>query len=103
MAFRLSFRRHATAYFLAVVVFVPVSILADLGIAFWPLSAWGVALALHFFYDRSVNVDEEWVEERADEMRLRSYDLSHIQNIEERVASADQSVQTPEQREGGPS
>jgi hypothetical protein len=52
--------------------------------AFWPLVATGVALALHFFLYKAVAVDEEWVEERTQELNLKSYDRSHIEDLKTR-------------------
>jgi 2TM domain len=66
--------------------------------SFWPICAWGLVLAFHFFYYKSVTVDEAWVQERTDDMRLRSYDLSHIHDIEDRVEQRDASVRPADER-----
>ncbi len=50
--------------------------------SFWPLFCWGILLACHFLYVRSVNVDQDWVERRADDLRRKSYDASHIIDIQ---------------------
>ena len=60
------------------------------------MCVWGLVFALHFFYYKSVTIDEAWVEERTDDMRLRSYDLSHISDIEDRVEQHDASVSPAE-------
>jgi hypothetical protein len=39
------------------------------------------------------------VEERTDDMRLRSYDLSHIHDIENRVEHRDASVRPSDERD----
>ena len=97
---RISIRRHATSYFSVLVVVIALNVaIGGLGWAFWPLYGWGVLLALHYFYTKSVNVPDEWVDERAEEMRLRSYDLDHIRNIQERVGSRHPSVINPEERD----
>lgn len=67
--------------------------------SFWPFCAWGLALSLHYFFYKSVTIDEKWVEERTDDMRMRSYDLSHIHDIEERVEQRDSSVRPADERE----
>lgn len=67
--------------------------------SFWPICAWGLALAFHFLYYKSVTIDEAWVQERTDDMRLRSYDLSHIHDIEDRVEQRDASVRPSDERE----
>jgi hypothetical protein len=46
-----------------------------------------------------VTVDEEWAQERTDDLMVRSYDLSHIQDIAERVDEGDASVSPPSERE----
>ncbi len=67
--------------------------------SFWPMCLWGLVLAFHFFYYRSVTVDDSWVQERTDDLRLRSYDLSHIRDIEDRVDRGDSSVRPPTERD----
>ncbi len=67
--------------------------------SFWPTVGWGTVLAVHFFFTKSACIDDRWVEERENDLRMRSYDLSHIADLEERIASRHPSVQTPEERE----
>ena len=50
--------------------------------SFWPLFCWGIPLACHFLYVRSVNVDQDWVERRAGDLRRKSYDAAHILDIQ---------------------
>jgi hypothetical protein len=52
--------------------------------AVWPLIVSGLALALHFFVYRAATADEQWVAERVEELNLKSYDRSHIEDIKER-------------------
>jgi hypothetical protein len=66
---------------------------------FWPLCAWGLVLSLHYFYYKSVTIDEAWVQERTDDMRMRSYDVSHIYDIKGRVKKRDASVRPSDERE----
>lgn len=93
------FRLHATAYGALMGALVIVNIYVGGGWwSFWPMCVWGLLLALHFFYYKSVTVDEDWARERTDDLKLRSYDLSHIQDIAERVDEGDASVRPPDQR-----
>jgi hypothetical protein len=46
--------------------------------------AWGILLAVHYFVYKARTVDERWVAERADDLRSKSYDASHIDSIAER-------------------
>lgn len=97
---RVLFRWNAIAYAGVGVVLLTANILAGGGAwSFWPLFVWGVLLSLHFFLLRSVGVDEKWVEERADELRYRSYDQGHIHDIEDRVDKRDHSVRPADERE----
>ncbi len=90
------FRWHRRAYVAGLVILVAANILVGGGWwSFWPMCAWGLVFSLHFFYYKSVTIDEAWVKERTDDMRLRSYDLSHISDIEERVEQRDASVCPP--------
>lgn len=51
---------------------------------FWPLAAWGVALAVHYLAYKARAVDERWAETRAADLHSKSYDASHIDSIAER-------------------
>ncbi len=93
------FRWHLLAYGVIIGVLTVANIVIGGGWwSFWPMCAWGLALAFHFFYYKSVTVDESWVQERTDDMRLRSVDLSHILDIEDRVSRQDASVHPPTER-----
>ena len=52
--------------------------------SFWPLAAWGVALAAHYLVFKSRTADERWAQERAADLRSKSYDASHMDSIAER-------------------
>lgn len=94
------FRWHVLAYCAVIGALTIVNILVGGGWwSFWPTCAWGLVLAFHFFYFKSVTVDDSWVQERTDDLRLRSYDLSHIRDIEERVDSGDSSVRPADRRD----
>jgi hypothetical protein len=87
------FRWHVLAYSVIIGVLTAVNIVIGGGWwSFWPTCTWGIGLAFHFFYYKSITVDEAWVQERTDDMRLRSVDLSHIRDIEDRVSRQDASV-----------
>ena len=49
--------------------------------AFWPLVIWGLALGGHYLFYKSKRVNEQWVKERTDDVRSKSYDASHIDTI----------------------
>ena len=49
--------------------------------SFWPLAAWGVALAGHYMTRKARTVNEAWVEERTADLHSKSYDASHIDRI----------------------
>ena len=51
---------------------------------FWLLAPWGVALAVHFLVYKARTVNERWAQERAADLRSKSYDASHIDSIAER-------------------
>ena len=93
------FRWHLLAYGVIIGALTAANIVIGGGWwSFWAMCAWGIGLAFHFFYYKSVTVDESWVQERTDDMRLRSVDLSHICDIEDRVNRQDASVRPPEER-----
>lgn len=52
--------------------------------AIWPLMIFGTLAGVHYLYVRSVYVDEDWVDERAEDLRMKSYDFDHIRDIQRR-------------------
>jgi hypothetical protein len=52
--------------------------------AFWPLLVTAVALAVHYFLYKTIAVDQRWVDERTQELNLKSYDRSHIEDLKSR-------------------
>ena len=68
--------------------------------SFTPVGGWGVLLAVHYFYVRAANVDDDWVRDRAEDLKVRSYDLGHITDLEERVERGDASVRPAIERDG---
>lgn len=52
--------------------------------ALWPLLATGFLLGVHYLFYKAVAVDERWVEERVEELNLKSYDRSHIEDLKVR-------------------
>lgn len=52
--------------------------------AFWPLLATGFLLAIHYLGYKLFTVDETWAEERTQELNLKSYDRSHIEDLKSR-------------------
>jgi hypothetical protein len=57
--------------------------------AFWPLAVTAFVLAVHYFFYKAVAVDEGWVEERTQELNLKSYDRSHIEDLKSRYGAGD--------------
>ena len=77
-----AFRYHRLAYVVSCVLVVLVNILlSGAGWLFWVLFAWGIVFAVHFFFVKSISVDDDWVDERTQDLRERSYDLGHIEDI----------------------
>lgn len=90
------FRLHRRVFVAAMIVLVAANMVIGSGWwSFWPMCVWTLVFSLHFFYYKSLTIDEAWVEERTDDMRMRSYDLSHIVDIEDRVERRDSSVSPP--------
>lgn len=97
---RALFRWNAIGYTTVGALLLIVNITAGGGAwSFWPLFVWGVILALHFFVTKSLEIDDGWVAERADDLRYRSYDQGHIHDIEHRVDERDASVRPADERE----
>jgi hypothetical protein len=56
--------------------------------AFWPLIATAFLLGIHYLLYKAVTVDEQWAEERVEELNLKSYDRSHIEGLKSRFGGA---------------
>ena len=67
--------------------------------ALWPLLVTGLLFSIHFFIYKSVTIDEDWAEERTDEIRWRSYDLGHVEDMETRIVSDDFSTRPAHRRD----
>ena len=70
--------------------------------AFWPLAAWGLVLTVHFLIHRASTVDEAWVDARANDLRERSYDQGHIDDIHAQPAPSIRDRLEPPSREPPP-
>jgi len=82
-----AFRPHLVAYLLVNAALTGFNV--TMGApwwAVWPLVLWGMLLMLHFLYYRATSVDEAWVEERTLDLRSKSYDMGHIDDIREHPA-----------------
>ena len=66
--------------------------------ALWPTLVSGVVLMIHVCIVKSIVIDEEWVEDRAMELRSHSYDFDHMTDLEKRIVESDFSVVPPEER-----
>ena len=55
----------------------------------WPMFGWGVAVAAHWLYVKSVHIDEVWVQQRTEDIRLQAQDLGHIEDIQMRHEKAE--------------
>lgn len=57
--------------------------------AFWPLAVTGLLLGLHYLTYKAVTANEQWVEERVEDLNLKSYDRSHIEELKARLGPGD--------------
>lgn len=55
----------------------------------WPMLGWGIALAAHWLYVRSVNVDDQWADRRTEDLRLQALDWSHMADMEKQFGAKD--------------
>lgn len=79
------FRRHAAAFAGVNALLTLVNLYTGRPWwALWPLLAWGLPFAIHYLMYKASRTDERWVEERTEALREKSYDRSHIENIQQR-------------------
>ena len=74
---------HRNAYgLIALILLIVNALTSGSWWSFWPLLGWGIFVLFHFFLVRSLNVDDEWVANRTGNLRDKSYDLGHINDIQ---------------------
>jgi hypothetical protein len=44
---------------------------------------WSVAFAGHYFFVRALDSSDSWADDRALDLKVKSYDVRHIQEIEQ--------------------
>ena len=89
-----AFRWHA-ALFVAmnVVLSLANALFGNRWWAFWPLMITGFLLGLHYLFYKVATVDEQWAEERVEELNLKSYDRGHIEELKSRYGGSSASHQ----------
>ncbi len=83
-------RRHILAYATVICALFLINLLTPGPWWFlWPMFSWGVALAAHWLYVKSVHIDEVWAQQRTEDIRLQAHDLGHIEDIQMRHEKAE--------------
>ena len=76
------FALHRTLFLVCLSVLFAVNwLIEDSGWFFWLALVWVMGLVIHFCIVKSIDVDEDWADERAMDLRTKSYDLKHINAI----------------------
>jgi MFS family permease len=52
---------------------------------YWVPAGWGVLLLVHYLIYKASTIDQRWVDRRTEELRVKSYDRSHIDEIRARA------------------
>lgn len=87
-----TFRRHLWAFLaLNIASSVANAVTGRPWWAVWPLLVTGFLLGLHYLLYKALSVDEQWAEERVEELNLKSYDRSHIEELKARFRGNDPS------------
>jgi|GEM_PF-1076162 len=95
---RRNFRRHFAAFLVVNVALTAANVMSGAPWwAFWPLAVWSLPLLVHFLIYKASSIDDAWVDERIADLRSKSYDLSHIDDIKRQPSGA-----APERRPGEP-
>ena len=93
-----SFRPHAWLYGTAMLLGLALAVLWSAAWLFWPLMIWSLLFLVHFLVTKSLEVTNDWVDERTERTTLRAQDISHIESIRERYENsiAPAAAQEPE-------
>ena len=83
--------RHCVAYAAVIGLLLAVNVLSFSGYlwTFWPAFGWGIVLLVHYLYVRTIHIEDEWVDERVDDLRMNSYDFDHIYTIRGRFGDGE--------------
>lgn len=76
-----SFRPHFLVFLAAAIGICALAAGTDWRWMYWVPLVWGVVLLIHYLVYKTRTVDERWVEQRTEELHLKSYDRDHIQSI----------------------
>ena len=82
------FRHHAWTYVIVMLLALTQILRSVEWWFFWPLMIWTILFAIHFMVFKSLNVDSDWVAERAARATDKAYDVSHIESIRQSSESA---------------
>lgn len=93
-----SFRAHFAVFLAAAVAILALAAVAGWRWMYWVAMVWGLLLLLHYLVYKTRTVDERWVEERTEELHLKSYDRDHIDAIRARQAGDDAPSTDPARR-----
>lgn len=83
------FRTHFLIYIAAGVGAVALTAATGWHGMSWLMLVWGILLLVHYLVYKTGTVDERWVEERTEELELKSYDRDHIESIRSRYGGDD--------------
>jgi len=53
---------------------------------FWPLLIWTVIFTLHLMVMRTIDVDEDWVDERSDKVADNAFDFGQMEAIRKKAS-----------------
>ena len=56
---------------------------------YWPAIGWSVVLVVHFLIAKTLNVDDDWGEARAYDLRQKTYDHKHINQVVDSAVDGD--------------
>jgi 2TM domain len=56
--------------------------------AFWPLLISAAMLSVHYLFCKALIVSDGWVDERVEELNIKSYDRAHIDELKTRLGPA---------------
>jgi hypothetical protein len=82
-----AFRRHAWAFVAINAALTLLNIfMGGPWWALWPLLVTGFLLGVHYLVYKALTANEQWAAERAEELNLKSYDRSHIEDLKARYS-----------------
>lgn len=83
------FGTHFLVFAAASLAWLALAAATDWRWLYWVTAGWGALLLVHYLIYKASTIDQSWVDRRTEELRIKSYDRSQIEEIRARADSGE--------------